>query len=194
MLGACRKDELANVKTSDVPTYYDKDDSENKRPIIYVKIPHTKTGKARSFTIKNNLVPFVEEYQNLRPKGVSLDRYFLNYQKGKCTNAFLNLPDVDTYTGHCFRKTSATLLVEGGADITTLKRHGGWKSNSVAESYIEALRKNEPISHQHRAIMDVIPKEIPRKQSRQVYQLIWQDCTSKAWSIALSIFSNSEKK
>lgn len=35
------------------------------------------------------------------------------------------------------RRTSATLLVDSGGDITSLKRHGGWKSTKVAEGYIE---------------------------------------------------------
>lgn len=39
--------------------------------------------------------------------------------------------------GHSFRRTSASLLANAGADILTLKRHGGWKSNQIAESYIE---------------------------------------------------------
>jgi hypothetical protein len=50
---------------------------------------------------------------------------------------YLNLPDANLYTGHAFRRTSATLLADSGADITTLKRHGGWRSSNVAEGYIE---------------------------------------------------------
>ncbi|KAJ8922089.1 hypothetical protein NQ315_004021 [Exocentrus adspersus] len=34
-------------------------------------------------------------------------------------------------------KTSASLLADSGASIDVLKRHGGWKSASVAEGYIE---------------------------------------------------------
>lgn len=41
------------------------------------------------------------------------------------------------YTGHCYRRTSASLLADSGADILTLKRHGGWKSSTVAEGYVE---------------------------------------------------------
>lgn len=41
------------------------------------------------------------------------------------------------YTGHCFIKTSAKLLVDSGGDITSLKRHEGWKSTEGAEGYIE---------------------------------------------------------
>lgn len=47
------------------------------------------------------------------------------------------MSDAKAYTGHSFRRTSATLLADSGADITTLKRHGAWESTSVAEGYIE---------------------------------------------------------
>ncbi|KAJ8914384.1 hypothetical protein NQ315_017474 [Exocentrus adspersus] len=50
---------------------------------------------------------------------------------------YLGLSDPDKYTGHCMRRTSSTLLAEAGASMTTLKRHGGWKSTSVAEGYLE---------------------------------------------------------
>ncbi|KAJ8910141.1 hypothetical protein NQ315_016110 [Exocentrus adspersus] len=53
---------------------------------------------------------------------------------------FLNLPEtlLYYYTGHRFRRTSATLLVHGGGDSIQLKRHGGWKSSTVAEGYIDS--------------------------------------------------------
>lgn len=44
----------------------------------------------------------------------------------------LNLEDAELYTGHCFRRTSVTLLANSGANIDILKRHGGWKSATVA--------------------------------------------------------------
>lgn len=50
---------------------------------------------------------------------------------------YLGLSEADFYTGHSFRRTSATMLADSGADILTLKRHGGWRSDAVAESYIE---------------------------------------------------------
>lgn len=50
---------------------------------------------------------------------------------------YLNLQNPEQYTGHCYRRTSATMLVNAGGDITSLKRHGGWKSTEVAEGYID---------------------------------------------------------
>ncbi|KAJ8973636.1 hypothetical protein NQ317_011816 [Molorchus minor] len=46
---------------------------------------------------------------------------------------FFKLPNPNLYIW----RTSTTLLVDGGADLTCLKGHGGWKSSTVGESYIE---------------------------------------------------------
>lgn len=39
--------------------------------------------------------------------------------------------------GHCFRRSSASLLADAGADLISIKRHGGWKSSTVAEGYMD---------------------------------------------------------
>ncbi|CAH1372691.1 unnamed protein product, partial [Tenebrio molitor] len=92
---------------------------------------------------------------SLRPKKLSIERFFLRYAKQKCTSqpvgintlskvpsivaSFLNLANAEAYTGHCtsMRRTSTTLLANGGANLTTIKRHGGWRSSAIAETYIE---------------------------------------------------------
>jgi integrase len=55
----------------------------------------------------------------------------------------LKLPERGSFTGHSLRRTSATLLADSGANILTLKRHGSWKSNSVAESYVSASKTSK---------------------------------------------------
>ena len=55
----------------------------------------------------------------------------------KLVAEFLNLEDSHNYTGNSFRRTSATLLADGGGDLLQLKRLGGWKRSSVVEGYIE---------------------------------------------------------
>lgn len=67
---------------------------------------------------------------------------------------YLQLPDVESYTGHCFRRSSAALLADSSADITTLKRHGGWSSSSVAKAYIE-----ESIENKIKIATKIIPAE-----------------------------------
>ena len=61
---------------------------------------------------------------------------------------FLGLPEPELYTGHSFRRTSATMLVDGGGDVTRLKRHTVHKSTAVAEGYInESLQNKIDTSH-----------------------------------------------
>ncbi|KAJ8982133.1 hypothetical protein NQ317_002860, partial [Molorchus minor] len=87
------------------------------------------------------------------------DRLFLYYKAGKCSSqpvgkntmgkipsvvaSYLKLPDVACYIGHCLRRSSATLLADAGVDITTIKRHAGWKSTTVAEGYVENSIENK---------------------------------------------------
>lgn len=122
---------------------------------MLVKIPNHKTNIPRVFTVDGKFRNIVAKYEALRPKNASSDRFFLNFQRGKCTlqvigkNKFgkmpgdiakyLNLPDASLYTGHSFRRTSATLLADSGADLKTLKLHGGWKSSAVARGNIKNM-------------------------------------------------------
>jgi integrase len=55
---------------------------------------------------------------------------------GKDIASWLKLPDSDTYTGHCWRRTSATALVDAGASTEELKTHGRWQFVSTAEEYV----------------------------------------------------------
>ncbi|KAJ8910767.1 hypothetical protein NQ315_008888 [Exocentrus adspersus] len=84
---------------------------------------------------------------------------FEKYMNQKCTSqpvgintlakvpsivaSFLNLSNAELYTGHCMRRTSTSLLANKGADLTTIKRDGGWKSSAIAESYIEDSISNK---------------------------------------------------
>ena len=132
-----------NIKMNDIM------ESEN---MILVRINVTKNKVPRSFTIADEMYSICKKYMQSRPADCSTDRFFCKYSKGKYIQqpigintfgalpkqiaSYLNLADSDRYTGHSFRRTSATLLVDAGADITALKRHGGWKSTTVAEGYI----------------------------------------------------------
>ena len=146
--GACRRDELVKMVIDNI---------EDKQSILIVKIPDSKTHTSRTFIVTNNTtldyVSIYRKYMNIRPKNCKIRRLFLKYSNGKCHNQgvgmdyiakvpqniaqYLGLPEPCKYTGHCFRRSSATLLVNGGSDITQLKKHGGWKSTNVAEGYID---------------------------------------------------------
>jgi hypothetical protein len=99
------------------------------------------------------------KYINLRPKKLSTMRLFLCYGSGKCTvqpvgiNSFGKMPELiatflklensKMYTGHAFRRSAATLLSDCGADVRTLKRFGGSKSDTVVEGYVEDSLQNK---------------------------------------------------
>lgn len=149
-MGACRRQELYNLQFGDVQIC--------DRTIL-VTVRNTKTKTNRTFTVTGSYCDLCKKYMELRPKTCSTSNFFINYSAGKCTNQkiginkfgalgktianYLNLPDPEMYTGHCFRRTSATLLVDAGGDITTLKRHGGWRSTAVAEGYIDESMQNK---------------------------------------------------
>lgn len=140
--GACRGGEFVKIQAKDV---------EVQGNLIIVRIPKTKTDVPRSFAIEGELARIVKKYIELRPP-TAKDRFFVHYRNGKCSTQFigkhmfekmpkeiakyLNLEDSELYTGHSFRRTSATLYVDAGADLTMLKRHGAWKSSTVAEGNI----------------------------------------------------------
>ncbi|XP_023312630.1 uncharacterized protein LOC111692753, partial [Anoplophora glabripennis] len=109
--GGCRSQELLNMKISDI---------EDRDSVMVVNVPESKTGVSKKFTIVDekefSALPLLRLYMSLRPKG---------------------LPNPSSYTGHCLRRTSATALANAGATMTNLKRHGGWKSSTVAEGYLE---------------------------------------------------------
>lgn len=152
--GGCRREELKNMVVEDV---------EDLGSVLIVTIPNTKTKVQRKFTVTSgdglDLIKVYRKYVALRPLDTNLKRLFLCYRSGKCIAqpvgmniigkvpekiaTYLKLPNPSLYTSHSFRRSSATLLVDAGADITTLKRHGGWKSTTVAESYIEDSIQNK---------------------------------------------------
>ncbi|KAJ8912461.1 hypothetical protein NQ315_002827 [Exocentrus adspersus] len=68
------------------------------------------------------------QYISVRPKEIKQRRFFLTYRNGRCTaqpvgkNTFGSIPsriakylgyaDAKMYTGHCLRRTSATLKMQ----------------------------------------------------------------------------------
>ncbi|KAK5649303.1 hypothetical protein RI129_000332 [Pyrocoelia pectoralis] len=143
--GACRCDEMTKITIDDI---------EDKGNLILIKIPDSKTKKLRSFTIIGEMfVNIYHKYVSLRPRYMQGRRFFLKYQNGKCYRnvmgihtisavprkvaKFLKLNNIQEYTGHCLRRTSATLPIDGGGSIDSLKHHGGCTSTSVAEEYID---------------------------------------------------------
>ncbi|XP_063910472.1 uncharacterized protein LOC135127784 isoform X2 [Zophobas morio] len=141
--GACRSDELFKMKTADV-------DLQEHRAIVV--IPRTQSYQPRSFLVTNiKWVEILKWYVRLR-KSVEGDRFFLQLRHGKLTKqpyghnsiaqfpkkiaTYLQLSNVNTYTGHCFRRTAATLRTNGGGDTRNSKKLKGWNATTVAEACV----------------------------------------------------------
>ncbi|XP_051159761.1 uncharacterized protein LOC127280650 [Leptopilina boulardi] len=193
--GACRREELSNIKMEDV---------QHEGNLLLIQIPNTKTKVPRSFTVDGEFRDIVLKYEALRPKKTDCSRFFLKLQKGKCVNqvigknkfgkmpseiaTYLKLENPELYTGHSFRRTSVTLLADSGADLITLKRHGGWKSSTVAEGYIDnSTNYKRKIGNQIEAAINLpsssgtqicketakasLKDQIPNKKKKIVHQI-----------------------
>lgn len=139
LIGACECHELADLELRDF---------KEEGKLIVVTVRETKVNKARSFVIPEKYVEIIRKYKNLRPSNTKLDRFFLSYKQGKCKNqvikkhwiaailsrmaSYLNLENPKTYTGHCIRRTTATIFYNHGGTMLDLKQLGGWQSDKVA--------------------------------------------------------------
>lgn len=117
--GACRCEEMVKMKVEDI---------EDLGSLLHIKIPNGKANKSRSFTVvEEKFINIYRKYASLRPTSMNDQRFFLKYKDGKCHRSvmgihkigsvprevafYLKLPNWKEYTGHCLRRTSATLLV-----------------------------------------------------------------------------------
>lgn len=142
------------------------EDINDTGSVLIITVPDTKTHVQRRFTVIGetpetglNLISIYEKYNTQRPINVKTDHFFLQYRNGQCKTqvvginsfskvpsliaTYLNLPNPKSYTGHAFRRSSASLLVDSGGDIIQLKKHGGWKSSTVAEGYVDDSLQNK---------------------------------------------------
>lgn len=155
LAGACRRDELTKMTIDDI---------EERENLLIIRIPDSKNHTSRTFVISDeinngNVMSLYRKYINLRKPNTPHRRFFVFYKKGHCTvqcvgvntfgkipseiAAYLKLPNPHLYTGHSFRRSSASILADSGEEITSIKRLGGWKSTSVAEGYLEESTKHK---------------------------------------------------
>ena len=128
--------------------------------IVRIFIPDTKTKVSLEFFITSGRIEgIIQKYLALRPDHADHGRFSVDYRAGNCIKlpvgintfnamskkvaSFLNLPEPQAYTGHCFRRSSTLLLADTGADLMTIKRHGGWRSSTVCEGYIDTPIENK---------------------------------------------------
>ena len=151
-----------------------------------VSINLNKNDYPGQFMIGQLFYDKVKNYMSMRPVDYTNDRFFVQYLNGKCKRqnigrhtiggipkqiaTFLNLKDAERYTGHCFRRTAATLLSESGASMQMVKQLGRWRSDIIAQGYIEDSLHNrqmifdgitQNMSKTVRPLQSVIPSLIP---------------------------------
>lgn len=153
-MGACRRHELYKLQYRDV---------HDLKSALLVTIRDTKTKAARKFTVIGKYYDICKKYMDLRPKECTARSFFVNYANGKCTvqnvginkfgnmgkhiATYLNLPDPNLYTGHCFRRSSATMLIDADGDITP-KQHSKSKSTTEVENYVDKSSQSELVPNQ----------------------------------------------
>ncbi|KAJ6639274.1 hypothetical protein Bhyg_12017 [Pseudolycoriella hygida] len=174
--GACRKIEMLKLTTDEV---FDNGDH------VLVSIVDTKNYEPRQFMVtagsvnQVDLLAILRRYIALRPKNVSHNRFFVGYRSGKCINqpvginsfasmpqkiaTFLGLTNIKSFTGHCFRRSWATILAEAEAGMTCIKRTGGWKSVKVVERYIQ-----NTLTSKRKAAQTIFGKDEPSTSKKLV--------------------------
>ncbi|KAJ8978553.1 hypothetical protein NQ317_006114 [Molorchus minor] len=189
--GACRTDELVNLTVDGI---------EGVGSSLIVKIPNTKKRFHESLWLPmweiclncfENTCPFVLPTS-------SITAFFCTTKQenpvGKNTMgkipsvvaSYLKLPDVACYTGHCLRRSSATLLADAGVDITTIKRHAGWKSTTVAEGYVEnSIENKTKIANQVLVgtTTSVITKTVNVSESNISSNINFENCTNVTFNL-----------
>ena len=87
--------------------------------------------------------------------------------------SYLNLETVKEYTTHAFRRISAIVLADAGADNLALKRHGGWKSDAVVQGHIEeSVEKKMATAN---TINSFMTKELPVDDSTKIMKRNFHD-------------------
>ncbi len=87
-------------------------------------------------------------------------------QTGKLVAAALGLTEPESYTGHCFRRTSATAAANAGANTMQMKRHFGWRQEGTALRYTEETR--DRAKKMAKLLMDVEENEEKKSHGKSI--------------------------
>ena len=155
-----------------------KDVSNDETGRVIVTFEHQRKKKNPGFTyhIPSIYGKLFLRYESELPTDLNANMQYLRlFHKGlgirknpagpKTLNSFVKLAckilhlDPECYTSHCFRRSAATNLADAGVSFINLKRHGQWKSDSVAEAYIA----NSKVLRQEREVC-LLPQSL-----RQTY-------------------------
>lgn len=127
VMGSCCREKFTKMTMAHI---------EDRGSLINVLLPDPKNKACRYFTVTEgdltgvNMVEIIRKYISLRPPKTEHMRLFLGYRGGKCVSqpigintfgdfpkriaTFLQLPNPELYTGHCFRRSSMPFLESCG--------------------------------------------------------------------------------
>ncbi|XP_011686454.1 PREDICTED: uncharacterized protein LOC105449152 [Wasmannia auropunctata] len=165
-------------------------DVEDLNDKYLVSIHDNKNDYPGQFIIGNLFYSTVKKYILLRPTSNFSERFFIQYLEDKetCTRtpierhtigtmpkriAYLQLPNVKRYTGQCFRRTSATLLSDSGANMQMIKQLGRWRSDMIAQGYVENSMHNRQMIYNgitQKIATDIEPKPSISKETTTVQE------------------------
>ena len=146
--GALRVNENYSLTFDDLEV-----DKKNEEITITIKKELSKNGEERRFMIKDSyFFSLFLKYQAkignrtkfLWPLWNNRYKIFNNQRRGQRWFQMLvkevakdcGLQDPESYTHHSFRRGAASAAFTENATVTQIKHLGGWKSTSVAESYV----------------------------------------------------------
>lgn len=161
--GGLRINELVNLQFDDVVVQNEsmsvfirqsKTDQNGKSKFYFTipKLTESDSGTCCPFTIVKTYMDHVSDkngrlFRNFNAKSKTYTSQPMG-RNGvgaipKYIATFLKLKDPESYTGHCFRRSSATALADTGVSSISLKRQFRWKSDTVAQSYIDQSKKSK---------------------------------------------------
>ena len=162
--GLLRKADVNKIQIQDV--------SQDEKGRVKIEFAHSRKRKNPGFSY---LIPslyqklFLKYESELSTELKSTDTYLRRYTKvancrethiaGKTICKLVTTAcevlhkDPVGYTVHAFRRSAATNLADAGVSFVNLKRHGQWKSDSVAEGYIANSK-----ALQHERVVMLLPE------------------------------------
>lgn len=136
-------------------------DIQDNGSVLVIKVSQSRTNESRYFVVSGksemNMLDIYRKYASLRPANVDSNRFFISYRNGKCCSQvvgvntlakipfeiakYLGLPNPTQYTGRCFKRSPANLLMDTADDMLSLslKKEGVWKPNHHKTSEIGVL-------------------------------------------------------
>ncbi|KAJ8978556.1 hypothetical protein NQ317_006117 [Molorchus minor] len=120
----------------------------------------------------------------------SISAFFCTTKAGKCSspqvgkNTMGKIPSVSYWS--LLTKIFSTLLADAGVDITTTKRHAGWKSTTVAEGYVEnSIENKTKIANQVLVgtTTSAITKTANVSESNIPFNINFENCTNVTFNL-----------